>query len=403
MELKTRYQYTNFIYPYIIKENKYKEYIQNLIKNKKCKLKIFNKNKDLEIYSYFLPEVRKYIFPTFDIENNELNIEIQKLVKQTCCIFEYNLERDLQGKAGKETAGIFFDIKNIEIICFNTGVCFLNIKTNIEDNKEFYNVLNFNYKFRNIKAKEMAQKQFENIKIQASNFEDIQKFTDLIEELTCGSTAASELNVDIDKFFTYSYTCLEQENWNSDKSFKNVEHEFYKYCNILPSSYNLNLDKINKNEDIEIISKWEYIKIGFSKTATSLLTTDTDIYNYTKLPFNFERKHLYQYIFLLYKKIYLNKLNYDYKKDKNTNKLRKRFLEFTQNIWINEITNNDIGSLMYKNWSKILELDKTYSNIRNEYDLIYKETNLNKSSRINKSILLGIIILLLINLLKVIF
>lgn len=401
MELKTRYQYTYFIYPYIIEEKKYEDYIAGLLKNKNCKLKIFDKDKDIEIYSYFLPKVRKYIFPTF--ENNTINMKASKIAKQTCTIFEYNLEEDLQGKAGKETSGIFFNIKNIEIICFNTGVCFLSIKTNVEDSKDFQNILNFNCKFRNIKAKDIARKQFDNIKIQASNFDDIKKFTDLVDELTCSSKAASELNVDIERFFTYSYTCLEQENWNDNIPFSSIEHEFYKYCNVLPSVYNLNLDKISKNEDIEIISKWEYIKIGFSKMGTCLLTSTIDTYNYTKLPFNFERKYLYQYIFMLYKKIYLNKINYDYKNEKDTIKLRKRFLEFTRNIWIYEVTGNDIGTLMYKNWSKKLELNKTYLNIKSEYDLIYKESNLDKMSKANKSILLGLIILLLINILNIIF
>ena len=36
-------------------------------------------------------------------------------------------------------------------------------------------------------------------------------------------------------------------------------------------------------------------------------------------------------------------------------------------------------------------------NIKSEYDLIYKESNLDKMSKTNKSILLGLIILLLIH------
>ena len=33
MELKTKYQYTYFIYPYIIRENKYDKYILKLLNN----------------------------------------------------------------------------------------------------------------------------------------------------------------------------------------------------------------------------------------------------------------------------------------------------------------------------------------------------------------------------------
>ena len=45
MELKNKYQYTYFIYPYVVDENKYEEYILKLLKNKKCELKIFQKEK----------------------------------------------------------------------------------------------------------------------------------------------------------------------------------------------------------------------------------------------------------------------------------------------------------------------------------------------------------------------
>ena len=51
MELKTKYQYTYFIYPYVIKENRYLKYLLRLLKDKNCKLRTFKKDKDLGIYS----------------------------------------------------------------------------------------------------------------------------------------------------------------------------------------------------------------------------------------------------------------------------------------------------------------------------------------------------------------
>ena len=41
MELMTKYQYTYFIYPYVIEEKKYRRYLQNLLSNKKCKIIFF--------------------------------------------------------------------------------------------------------------------------------------------------------------------------------------------------------------------------------------------------------------------------------------------------------------------------------------------------------------------------
>ena len=49
MELKTKYQYTYFIYPYIINENKYDKYISKLLNNKNLKVRFFEKEKDLDI------------------------------------------------------------------------------------------------------------------------------------------------------------------------------------------------------------------------------------------------------------------------------------------------------------------------------------------------------------------
>ena len=53
MELKVKYQYTYFIKPFLIKENKYKKYLLSLLKNEKFNLKFFEKERDLNIYSYF--------------------------------------------------------------------------------------------------------------------------------------------------------------------------------------------------------------------------------------------------------------------------------------------------------------------------------------------------------------
>ena len=56
MELMTKYQYTYFIYPYLIGKCGYQKYMQKLLKNKKCKLRIFEKEKDMHLYQYFLPD-----------------------------------------------------------------------------------------------------------------------------------------------------------------------------------------------------------------------------------------------------------------------------------------------------------------------------------------------------------
>ena len=115
MELKTKYQYTYFIHPYIVDKTKYDKYILKLFKDKRCEFKIFEKEKDMNIYNYFLPSFRNYIFPTFNLVKEELkefkNLKAEaksKIVsKHTACCFTYSLAENVKGKVDNS------DIRNI--------------------------------------------------------------------------------------------------------------------------------------------------------------------------------------------------------------------------------------------------------------------------------------------------
>ena len=72
MELKTNYQYTYFIYPFAIKEENYKKYILHLIQNKKYQMKFFDNFKDVDLYKYFVPNVKKKYFKTFLLDQKRL-------------------------------------------------------------------------------------------------------------------------------------------------------------------------------------------------------------------------------------------------------------------------------------------------------------------------------------------
>ena len=120
MELKTKYQYTYFLYPFMVKENRYLKYMLKLLKNSDCKLKIFQKEKDIGIYKCFVPNIRNYMFSTFTFNKakikkfEELSVDTKAaiLAKMPCVMFEYNFPKDIQGKTeGKE--GIFFTIQKI--------------------------------------------------------------------------------------------------------------------------------------------------------------------------------------------------------------------------------------------------------------------------------------------------
>ena len=151
MELKTKYQYTYFIHPYVVDESKYSKYILKLFRDKKCSFKIFEKEKDLDIYNFFLPHIRAFMFPTFEYRDMKLRdfkdlspeIKAKIVSKHHVACFDYDLDKDIQGKMGEEN-GIFFSIAKIQIICFDTGICFLAFKTHIEDDEDFADLLDFN-------------------------------------------------------------------------------------------------------------------------------------------------------------------------------------------------------------------------------------------------------------------
>lgn len=395
MELKTNYQYTYFIHPFVVKENKYQKFILKMLKDKECKLKRFEKEKDLKLYKYFSPKMRDFLFSSFSFTNakysrfKELPIETQSAVlsKYPCTIFEYNIKKDIQGKAG-EKKGIFFKITRIEVICFNTGICFLCMKTNIDGSNKFQDVLNFNYKFRDIKQDNGTLNSYDKINLQTDSFASIEKFTDFISNITGSNVEAIKLDIDTERFLTYSYVCIDQEAWNIDNEFEKIKHNFIKFAGILPADNSANL----RESEIISLSKWKYAKMGITKQGVTLFTSSADMNNYTILPDEYENQYFYTYIVELYKKIYLQKLNVAFKEDVKLKSARKKFISFTKNIWIQEVTEDEIGTMLNKRIKEAFELEKIYYNIKNKYDVLYKELNIekNKTSTIIISIILGV-------------
>lgn len=405
MELKTKYQYSYFIHPYIIDESKYSNYLYKLLKDKHCTLRRFEKEKDLELYTYFLPTVKNFMFWTFGMDNekksvfDELDLKMQAnlLAKYPCTIFEYNLGQDVQGKIGEEN-GIFFEISKMEIICFSTGVCFILLKTNLEEENNFSNLLNFNYKFRDINSEFISLRDYENIRLQTSNFKDIKELKTIIKNITGSNKEAKELNLEDERFLTYSYVCIDQEHWNELKSFENLENEFIKFINVLPNSNSTSFDESsNKNSYLNLE---KYVKIGVTKQGAFLFTTSTNMQNYTSLLFSFEREILYTYILSVYKKIYLKKLANDFTNSKKIDEVKQKFVEFTQSIWIQDITNNEEGSAIYNKFKEVLELDNIYNQVKEKYDIYYKDLSLNKAKKTNYIIATILIITLVFNIIN---
>lgn len=96
------------IYPYLVDSNKMNEHYQMLL-DKKFELIIFDKNKNEDIYNFFLPFIRNYMFWTFNINKKSEFDNLDNRLKAAVC--------------GNYECNVFEKDENT-IICFNTGICF---------------------------------------------------------------------------------------------------------------------------------------------------------------------------------------------------------------------------------------------------------------------------------------
>ena len=259
--------------------------------------------------------------------------------------------------------------------------------------------MNFNYKFRDINQEFANMNNYDNIRVQTDYFADVQYFKDFISGITGPMTEALKLDIDTERFLTFSYVCIDQEAWNNTNEFDNIRSNYMKFLNILPSDNSVNYSK----EDMKVISKWKYAKLGVTKQGVTLFGSSCDMNNYTVFPHEFEKQYLYTYILALYTKIYLRKINLEFEQNININKARKEFIYFTQTLWINEVTADDTGSLFYQNLNEVLELKKTYIETKNKYDILYKEMNIEKTAKNNSIIIVILVIALIINLINLLF
>ncbi len=413
MELKTKYQYTNFIYPYLIDETKYQKYILRLLKYKNCKFKIFEKEKDLDIYNFFVPKMREELFPTFELRGEELKAfqkmsleEQSKVISRYHMVcFDYYMEKNIQGKMDDED-GIFFDIEKIEIICFDTGICFLMLKAQIDDTDSFSDVLDFNYRFKFLSSEFSNLKDYEKIKLQTSTFKDVSSINDFIKNITgitIKSTKPDEEPIGDSQFYNYSYVCIESDKWNEKNDFESIQTEFFKYANVLPSTFISDFDKHNIEQNLHIIEKMKYYKTAVTKTNCNMICSGIDTNNYTKLPYQYENQYYYTYIVSLYKKIFLKKLNSEFKAYEKMPKMRTKLMLFTKRIWEKEITEDDTGSLFYRTVHKTLELDELYDEIKTKYEILYKDLNIDKSNVFYTIIIILLIFSLCLNTVNIIF
>ena len=375
----------------------------SLLKNKNCRLRIYEKEKDMHLYNYFLPEIRDYMFWSFNtsksglksFESLDTQMKARLISQHECNIFQYNLKKDVQGKIG-EKGGIFFDINEIKIVCFKSGICFILFKTCLQDNKNLSDVLNFNYKFREVKTKTYNLKQYENIRLQSDVFKEVKDISKLIKEITGANTKSEKINLDNEKFIVYSYACLDQHSWNEETENESLKNEFEKFRNILPKDHQI-ADSVNNDKEIY---ENKYAKYGFSYSSTVLLTSDINTNNYTTVAQKFESEYLYTYLLILYKKILLKKLSTEFNEEARFSKVEKEFIDFTKSLWIQEITNDEFGRTLEKRWYDCLDVEEIFVKLKSKYDVIYKKYNLSETKDKGNKLFILVIALIVISIIN---
>ena len=290
------------------------------------------------------------------------------------------MKKDIQGKVD-DSKGIFFNIQKIEVICFKTGIGFVLIKTNVEEETSFANILNFNYKFRDINQEGNMLNSYDNIRLQTGDFADVKTFRDLLKSITDSNVDAMELDINVERFLTFSYLCVDQEAWNSANEFDKIKHHFVKYANILPADKDVNSEAIEAKKMVTL-SKWKYAKLALTKQSVALLSSSAEMNNYTILPAEYENQYLYTYILNLYKKIYLKKLQAEFKNPKKVGVARKKFADFTKKLWVQEVTEDDTGTELDLKMRDVLELEKLYAEVKSKYDVLYKDMNVEKNRKL---------------------
>lgn len=404
MDIKAKYHYTYFLNPFVISEEKYEDFLLRLIKDEKWNFRMFDKLADLEIYTHFLTQTKKMLFPSFywkeEYKNKIKNMNEAKMAKElakvSCVEFVYDLNdyNIMQGKI-EDKNHIFFEIGEIKLICFNTGICFLMFKTNInaEDSIHFRDLLNFNFKFKQLSSAYAKYKPQDNIYIQTNRFETMESVTDFIKSITDGYVKLCNDDIYSDRMFVYSYACIDESDWNSETNFEDIKSNLYKYVFQFSGDYDSTIELSKEEYKDTIYSKWQYSKYGFSKLGGVVFSSAVDKFNYTNLPVHYEKVSLYIMLLAFYKRISLltldNKLINSSRKD--INKIRVRIDNEMYNTRFSQITNSSHGMSLWKNWYRVFELESLYNQLGKHYNVW-----LERIKDVKNDIIFGTIIFILL-------
>ena len=390
MSLNVKYQYTHFIYPFTIQSGKYDDFLTSILKGKNIwEMKIHEEKDDEESYNFFLPYMKKFLFPTLmwnqnyikEFKSYTIQKKVRLLKKSTCITFNLNMNLLKKGTNFKKSFGqIEFDLLEIKLICFESGICFIDIKTELEDigDINFDRVLDFNESFRDI-----MNKQITNLK--AKDIDNVNDIAIFIKSVISKYESKDLSRKCYDKLFTYSYVCLTKESWSKKSEYDKIKNDFYKLQYGLDSKTSAIFNFDNENLNNNSYSRWQFSEFGFSKESGVVLTSEVEKYNITKMPYNYEKKYLYMLLLAFYQRISLINFSQDLMQNsKHTIKpLKKKLNEFTHCSWFSQITNSENGMDIWKKWQTAFELKDLYNEVHREYSEYYEYVSTIGQEKIN--------------------
>jgi len=82
--------------------------------------------------------------------------------------------------------------------------------------------------------------------------------------------------------------------------------------------------------------------------------------------------------------------------------VKEKFLTFAKKDWIYEITNDEMGKILEEHYAKEQTLTKTFEKLKQQYDILYKDYEIEKSKKNNKWILRIIAAMIILNIINMI-
>lgn len=396
LDLKVKEQYSYFIYPFYINHNEYEEFILSLLEKGDWDFRVFNSIDDQKTASFFLPDVRKALFPTLnwskerkeEFENYNNKKKAKKIAALPKATFEFKVKKPYKSSLHIKKNGIIdFYISKIMMITFERGTGLLIFKTILDekDKNSFNKILDFNYTFREINMFHEDLK-LDITTLHCERFKEQKTLSHLIIHLLNNFINVERESVYYDRLFTYSYVCLDESEWNEEKGFDSLIYNFFKFKHILPGDFNSAYNEDFMKKDHSTYSRWNYSTYGFLKESGVVLGSASDSFNYNQLPEYFETHYFYIFIMAIYQRMMLLHLSRELAagETKKISKLRAYLLKFTNISWFNQLTNSEQGMDIWKKWQKVFELPLLFDEVQREYTEYYEYNLAKGQDRINR-------------------